>query len=536
MMNHSKVANELRKAAENAKAWPFEEARKIVARLKGQAPAKGYVLFETGYGPSGLPHIGTFGEVLRTTMVRRAFELLSDIPTKLICFSDDMDGLRKVPTNVPNQDMLRKYLNKPLTKVPDPFGKYESFGHHNNAMLCKFLDQFGFEYEFASSSHYYQSGKFDQGLLKVLENYDQVMKIMLPSLREERAQNYSPFLPIDPISGNVLQVAIESHDLKAGTISYYNQDKELVTTKVTGGLCKLQWKPDWGMRWHVLSVDYEMSGKDLIDSFKLSSRICQSLGTPSPEGFNYELFLDQNGEKISKSRGNGLTMEEWLHYAPDSSLAYFMYGKPRTGKRLYFDIIPKNVDEYQTQLTKFESQPIEEQIENPIWHIYSGKPPEGEKSPLPFALILNLVAASNSADKNILWGFISRYLKDATPVSEPALDKLVGYAINYYKDFVLPHKAYRMPDARDVNALADLRDRLFTLSIDQASDIEAVQTIVYEVGKDHEYENLRDWFQAQYAVLLGQEQGPRIGSFYVIYGIDRSITLIDEALKRNNNK
>lgn len=523
---------ELQKIATDSNAWPFVEARKLVDRYQKAPPEKGYVLFETGYGPSGLPHIGTFGEVLRTTMVRNAFHALSDIPTKLICFSDDMDGLRKVPTNVPNQAMLQQHIGKSLSAIPDPFEKYESFAQHNNAQLCSFLDQFGFDYEFASSTEYYKSGRFDQGLLDMLKVYDSVMKIMLSSLREERASNYSPFLPVDPISGVVLQVPVTAWDYDHGTITYQRDDGELITTKVTGGNCKLQWKPDWGMRWHVLKVDYEMSGKDLIDSVKLSSRISKALGTPPPEAFTYELFLDQNGEKISKSRGNGLSMEDWLRYAPSESLSYFMYVKPRAGKRLYFDVIPKNVDEYQSQLAAYKGQTPEQQLNNPIWHIHNGIPDFDHESPLSFSLLLNLVAASNSKDRDILWGFISRYLKDASADTHPKLDQLVGFAIQYYQDFILPHKQYQKAEGRDLKALTDLKAQLSGLDDDQRNDIDAVQNLVYAVGKAHEYDNLRDWFKAQYMILLGQEQGPRLGSFYVIYGIDRTINMIDDALNR----
>src|SRR3954469_25961623 len=311
-----------RSLAEAARAWPFEEARKLVARTGGKVPAKGYVLFETGYGPSGLPHIGTFGEVVRTTMVRQAFQRLSDIPTRLFCFSDDMDGLRKVPDNVPNKEMLAQHLGKPLSRIPDPFSnEHPSFGAHNNARLRAFLDRFGFDYEFASSTDYYTSGKFDTALLRMLERLEKVMAIMLPSLREERAASYSPFLPICPRTGMVLYVPISEHDVKAGTVSYDDPEtKERVTLPVTGGHCKLQWKPDWAMRWFALGVDYEMAGKDLIDSVKLSGKICAALGGTPPEGFNYELFLDDKGQKISKSKGNGLTIDEWLRYASPESL------------------------------------------------------------------------------------------------------------------------------------------------------------------------------------------------------------------------
>src|SRR3974377_618691 len=409
MMSATESAAHLRELAEQSGAWPFEEARKLVARLKKQP--KDEVIFETGYGPSGLPHIGTFGEVARTSMVRHAFRLLTGdkIKTRLIAFSDDMDGLRKGPDNVPNREMMAEHLGKPLTQVPDPFGTHNSFAEHNNARLRAFLDQFGFDYEFMSSTACYTSGRFDDALLKVLHHFEQVMEVMLPSLREERAQTYSPFLPIDPESGIVLQVPVVEHDAEVGTITYEHPDRgERVTTLVTAGRCKLQWKPDWAMRWVALGVDYEMAGKDLIDSVKLSGEICRALGGSPPEGFNYELFLDENGQKISKSKGNGLTIEEWLRYASPESLSLFMYREPKAAKRLYFDVIPRHVDENEQFLEGYGRQDATQRLTNPGGDIPSGEPPEPDM-PVSFALLLNLVSASNAENADTLWGFIGRY-------------------------------------------------------------------------------------------------------------------------------
>ncbi|SMF38398.1 lysyl-tRNA synthetase, class I [Tistlia consotensis] len=521
-----------RDLALEARAWPFEEARKLIERTGGRTPDKGYVLFETGYGPSGLPHIGTFGEVVRTTMVRQAFQRMSDIPTRLFCFSDDMDGLRKVPDNIPNKELVAGHLHEPLTQVPDPFGQYESFGHHNNAMLRRFLDSFGFEYEFQSSTDWYRSGRFDQALLAVLGHYDEIMEVMLPSLREERQQSYSPFLPISPRTGRVLQVPILEHDATAGTIVFEDEDGARTELPVTGGHCKLQWKPDWGMRWHALGVDYEMSGKDLIDSVKLASRICSILGSRPPEGFNYELFLDEEGKKISKSKGNGLSVDEWLRYGPPESLALFMYQKPRAAKRLYFDVIPRAVDDYLKHLAALPAEEPARRLENPAWHIHSALPESqpGEKTDISFSLLLNLVGTANAEDKAVLWGFISRYAPEATPESDPLLDKLVGYAIAYYRDFVLPTKAYRRPAGAEAAALQELLQELEALPVH--ADPETIQNAVYEVGKRHAeaFPGLRDWFKACYEILLGQEQGPRLGSFFALYGLPESRALIGRAL------
>jgi len=533
----------LRALAETSNAWPFEEAKKIVARLK-RAP-KDEVIFETGYGPSGLPHIGTFGEVARTTMVRHAFRVLTEdkVKTRLIAFSDDMDGLRKVPDNVPNQEMLAQHLGKPLTKVPDPFGTHPSFGEHNNARLRAFLDQFGFDYEFASSTEYYKAGRFDAALIRVLERFDKVMNIMLPSLREERASTYSPFLPVSPTTGLVLQVPIIARDVERAAITWDDPDTgERMTTPVTGGRCKLQWKPDWAMRWYALGVDYEMAGKDLIDSVKLSGDICRALGGAPPEGFNYELFLDEQGQKISKSKGNGLTIEEWLRYASPESLSLFMYREPKAAKRLYFDVIPRHVDEYQQFLEAYGRQDDKQRLTNPVWHIHTGSPPKPDV-PITFTMLLNLVSASNAEDTDTLWGFIGRYWPGVTPVSHPRLHHMVEYAIHYFRDFVLPTKKFREPTEAERAALIDLRDALSQLPALAAA--EQIQEVVYEIGRREPFLDLKkkakdgkpgvslDWFNMLYQVLLGQEKGPRFGSFVAIYGIKNTVDMIDGALARS---
>ncbi len=518
----------LMKLANDSKAWPFMEARNLIKRLDRLKEQPEVVLFETGYGPSGLPHIGTFGEVARTQMVRHAFEVLTGRETHLICFSDDMDGLRKVPDNIPNAGLLEENLHKPLSAVPDPFGTHDSFSAHNNARLQTFLDQFGFEYEFVSATQRYKSGALDETLLRMLEVYDKVMEIILPTLGGERQATYSPFLPISPTSGKVLQVPIKELNVKTGNIVFDDPDSgETVELPVTGGHVKCQWKADWAMRWTALKVDYEMAGKDLIDSVRLSGKICRALGGTPPDGFSYELFLDENGEKISKSKGNGITIDEWLSYASPSSLSLFMYQKPKTAKRLYFDIIPKNVDEYLTFLSKYPEQEGRDKLNNPVWHIHGGTPPKAEL-PISFALLLNLVSASNAEDADVLWGFIRRYAPEATREEHPLLDQLVGYAISYYNSFVKPAKTYRAADEREAKALVDLEVRLGDLGED--ADGAAIQNVVYAIGKDYEFEPLRGWFQALYEILLGQSQGPRFGNFVELYGVQESRNLITSAL------
>jgi lysyl-tRNA synthetase class 1 len=541
-------------AARVSKAWPFEEARKLMKRAGRPGFARsaagaanedvGDMLFETGYGPSGLPHIGTFGEVARTSMVRRAFRLLTEdrIPTRLICFSDDMDGLRKIPDNVPDPERLKPHLGKPLTDVPDPFtDAYPSFGAGNNARLRAFLDQFGFDYEFMSATETYRSGRFDATLLKMLAAYDAVKAIILPTLGPERRATYSPFLPICPRTGVVLQVPTIARDADAGTITYIDPETdEEVTTPVTGGRVKCQWKADWALRWAALGVDYEMSGKDLIDSVTLSSKVCKALGATPPDGFNYELFLDENGQKISKSLGNGLTIDEWLSYAPPESLSLFMFQKPRAAKRLYFDVIPRAVDDYYQFLDAYQRQDAAGRLGNPVWHIHSGHPPD-ERLPVPFAMLLNLASASNTEDADILWGFVTRHRPDIERETEPALDRLVHYAVRYYHDFVKPEKRFRAPDDVEREALEALDAKLAALP--PGADAATIQTAVYDVGRSFERYQTKEkpgpdgrpgvaltWFATLYQLLLGQERGPRFGSFVAIYGIDETRALITKAL------
>jgi len=541
----------LREAAEASKAWPFEEARKLIARL--ERSKHGEVIFETGYGPSGLPHLGTFGEVARTSMVRHAFRVLTgdSVKTRLIAFSDDMDGLRKVPDNIPNRELVAAHLGKPLTKIPDPFGEYPSFAAHNNARLRAFLDKFGFDYEFMSSTETYQSGRFDQALLAMLARFDEVQAIMLPSLREERAATYSPFLPIHPRTGVVMQAPVLAHDAAAGTITWRDPESgEEFTTPVTGGKCKLQWKPDWAMRWHALGVDYEMAGKDLIDSVKLSSRIVRVLGTEPPAGFNYELFLDENGQKISKSKGNGLTIDEWLAYASQESLSLFMFQKPTAAKRLYFDVIPRNVDDYLSFLDAYPRQEWKERLGNPVWHIHAGAPPEPEilthdqhGQTISFAMLLNLAAVSNSDNPAVLWGFLRRYYPAASPESHPRLDSLVRYAVAYFRDFVAPKKRYREADLVERDVLERVSAMLAELPANASAD--SIQHALYDIARPvPRYQDLtakgataerpgvsNDFFNMVYAVLLGEARGPRLGSFIALYGLDETRALIGKALK-----
>jgi len=511
--------------ASNSRAWPFEEAIRILDKIGHKTPKKGYVLFETGYGPSGLPHIGTFAEVARSTMVRNAFMKISDIPTKLICFSDDMDGLRKVPSNLPNAAMIEKHMNMPLTAIPDPFGESTSFGHYMNAKLRSFLDRFSFEYEFRSATECYQRGDFDHMMLKVIDKYDEIMELMLPTFREERKATYSPFMPVCPDTGQVLQVPIEEVKKDTKTITYRNAEGELVETEVTKGKCKLQWKPDFGMRWAALEVDYEMYGKDHRPNADIYSEICRILEGEPPVQYFYELFLGEDGSKISKSKGNGITIDEWLTYAPLESLSLFMYQSPSKAKRLYFDVIPKNVDEYITFNKKYhEEQDETKRLANPAYHIHNGDVPVLNTYGITFALLLNLASVCNPEDKSALWAFISRYVPEATAESAPFLDQLAGFAVNYYNDFVKTKKSFLAPsDAQKI-----LLQKLYDV-VDKADNNitgEELQNAIYAIGTEAAYENLRDFFKELYMILLGQEEGPRLGTFFKLYGLEETKKLI----------
>jgi len=545
--------------AREAKSWPFEQARLLLDRitrlrlsdaerdLAATLFAQGKfaeavqalpalrkpVVFQCGYGASGLPHLGTFGEATRPTIVRNAFRALTEdaIPTQLIVFSDDYDGLRKIPDNVPNKEMLEEDRDKPVTSVRDPFGEYESFGAHNNARLRAFLDGFGFEYTFMSSTETYKSGRFDEVLLRILDRFDAVQAIMLPTLGDERRATYSPFVPISPTTGRVLYVPTLERNLAKGTIVFADEDGTLTELPVTGGHVKLQWRPDWAARWTALEVDFEASGKDLVDSVRVSNRIVKALGAEPPEAFHFELFMDENNQKISKSKGNGLTIEEWLRYGAPESLTYYMYQSPKSAKRLYFDVIPKATDEYLQQLDALIRKKAEgdnaAQLDNPAWHVHRGHPPE-KGSPVSFSLLLNLVSAADASTKDLLWAFIARYLPGATPKSEPLLDRLAGYAINYYEDFVKPAKRFRAPTEQERTAMEALVGKLKALPA--GADAEAIQNEVFEVGKAAGFEPLRAWFSALYEVLLGQSQGPRFGSFVAIFGVDRTVQLVERAL------
>ncbi len=522
---------DLAEAAMNSKAWPFQEARQLLKRVEKSGGGNDRVVFQTGFGPSGLPHIGTFGEVSRTSMVRYAFETISGRPTKLICFSDDMDGLRKVPENVPDRDVMREDLDLPLCRVRDPFGTHESFAAHNNAKLRSFLDRFGFDYDFLSSAECYRQGLFDDMLLRILERFDDVMAVMLPTLGgvvSERAESYSPFLPVSPKSGRVLQVPTLERNPSKGTIVYEEPDGERIEVSVLGGHVKLQWKPDWAMRWMALNVDYEMYGKDLIPSAEVGGQICRVLGGRPPAGMAYELFLDEDGQKISKSKGTGgVIVDEWLDCAAAESLSFFMFQKPKTAKRLFAEVIPKAVDDYHRHLRAFPGQDEAARLSNPVWHVHRGNPPESTMS-VSYSMLLNLASAASAEHDGTLWGFIRKYEPVASPEANPDLAAAAEGAVRYFQRWVFPKREFRVPDSRQQAALFELQCRLWFWA--GGADAETIQSVIYAVGRKHRFEPMKDWFRTIYEVLFGSSQGPRMGGFTAVYGIQETAELIARRL------
>ena len=509
-------------------AWPFVEAKKMLRERKSFIEKKGKITLQTGYGPSGLPHIGTFGEVARTSMIVNALKNLTDLPTEIITFSDDMDGLRKVPDNVPKKELLEKNLHKPLTQVPDPFEKFESFGEHNNAMLKKFLDNFNFDYTFKSSTDLYKSGFFNSSLQIILENYEGIMNIILPTLGKERQKTYSPFLPICPDTGHVLEIPIKKIVKEKSKIIFDNNGKELEIS-ILDGNCKLQWKVDWAMRWFALDVDFEMYGKDLIESAILSTKIIKMIGKTNPSGFAYELFLDEKGEKISKSKGNGITIDQWLEYASPESLSLYMYQNPKRAKKLYNEIVPKAVDDYLDLIQKTKNQDELQLLMNPVWHVHNSKIP-AENMIMSFSMLLNLVETSNADSKDLLWKFVKKYKKDISEKDHPIFDKLVGYAIKYFNDVIKLRKKYKKPNKEEKIALNALINTL-----EKCNDTmkpEDIQTMIYTTGKENGYsENLREWFKLIYEVVFGDENGPRMGFFISFFGVKETKALIMDKIK-----
>ncbi len=530
--------------SEQLEAWPYREAREILDHLERAEKRDGKskdkpVLFETGFGPSGLPHVGTFSEVARTNWVRRAFAQLSDRPTRLLAFSDDMDGLRKVPDNIPNADMVQQHLGKPLCDIPDPFGEEESFSGYMNAKLRSFLDSFGFDYEFISSKDKYRSGEFNSGLLRILECYDEVRNVIVPTLRKPSREDWSPFFPVCENCGKVNNTRVTDTHPEDGTISYVCDQSfrgsqacgHESTVPVTDGHVKVGWKVDWALRWYVLGVDYEMYGKDLIDSAALSAEIVRVLGGEPPAGMFYEMFLDENGAKISKSKGTGLSIDEWMQYGPLESLSWFIFKRPEKAKKLFFEVIPRSTDQYLEALSEYgQTDDQTALLDNPIHFIEADRIDAGEDVDygcgISYSVLLNLVSVLNTDDKDMIWDYLRRYDENVDDDAE-ILEGLIERALNYYRDYVLPTKEYQAPDDEEILVgVNQLREFLANYDGD---DPEEIQSATYRAGKDNDIK-LGKWFKAMYRMLLGQDRGPRLGTFIHLYGVKETLELIDRRL------
>ena len=515
------------------KSWPFKEAERII-KARERTQANGPALFQTGFGPSGLPHIGTFAEVARTTWVRRAFEYLSGEETRLYAFCDDQDGLRKVPDNLPNQEMLQANLGKPLCDIPDPYGCCESFSHHMIGNLERFLDTFEFDYTLKRSSDAYRSGEFNNGLAILLDKVEDVLDIILPTMKEENRAAWSPFFPRCETCGRVNTTRVTAYNKSEKTIDY-TCDIDLGnvagcghagTSSVLGGASKMGWKIDWALRWYCYGVDYEMYGKDLIPSAELSAKIVRLMGGRPPQGLFYELFLDEMGEKISKSKGNGVSIEQWLEYAPIDSLAHFIFREPRQAKKLFFNMIPKTMDEYLDHLRKYPSVADEKKPDTPLWHIHNrGRQVPSYNSSINFSTVNNLVSALGNPTRDLLISYLARYDEKSTTYPD-VIDGLIEKGLKFYEDHILPTKQYRTPTATERPLFEQLAETLKSLGIEEKTEKE-LQGLVFDIARDNDTDP-KTFFAAIYQVLLGQERGPRFGTFAKLVGIERVLSLIEE--------
>ena len=513
--------------------WPFKEAAQIVKLRKPRSDRP--VLFETGFGPSGLPHIGTFAEVARTSWVRNAFEEVTGLDTRLMTFSDDMDGLRKVPLNFPNQRMLKEHLGRPLCTIPDPFSESDCFSGYMNNKLRDFLDTYQFNYEFKSSSVSYKGGDFDQGLAILLEKVQDVHSIVAPTLGEEKRDSWSPFLPICPSCGSVYSTRVTEYFPSRGEIGFVcdgnggdfagcGAEGEV---SIFSGNVKVGWKMDWALRWYTYEVDYEMYGKDLIESAKLSGRIVRLMGKHPPVGMNYELFLDEEGKKISKSVGKGLTVDTWVEYAPIESLLYYIFQNPRRARRLYWDVVPKCVDDYLDALRKYPTIEPEKSPEQALWHIYGrGNSVPSYGAQVNFSMVGNLISALGTDAPDLLVEYLNRYDKksDDYPV---VIKELIRKGMNYYRDFILPKKQYRTPLASEAD---QLRQLLFALEGADFLNEEELQAIPFELARKNNIDP-KLFFQMFYEIVLGQQRGPRFGSFAKMLGLEHIQQMLNKRIE-----
>ena len=515
------------------RSWPFKEAEKLCKRF--QHPPESPVRFETGFGPSGLPHIGTFAENARTTWVRHAFEFLTGWPTQLIAFSDDMDGLRKVPLNMPRQDMLANHLGKPLCHIPDPFETSDSYSGTMNTKLRSFLDGYQFDYTFQGSYEAYQRGDFNEGLEIILRNVDAVKSIILPTMSAEKGRDWSPFFPICGKCGKINSTRVTGYDVANNAVGYVCDRQEdrakgcgyQGTASIFNGHVKVGWKVDWALRWYAYDIAYEMYGKDLIESAKLSGRITRLMGKQPPTGLFCELFLDEDGRKISKSVGKGLTIDSWTMYAPLESLLYYIFQNPKQAKRLFWGIVPKSVDDYLLGLNNYHSLDAQKKPDSPLWHLFNkGAGVPEFKTSINFSLVNNLVSAVGADDRELILEYLKRY-DPGIEAHRAVIEDLVNKAMNYYRDFIVPHKRYRMPTTQEKKMLMRLRDELAAY---EGDDEKEIQTLPFAVAREYS-EPPNNFFKLFYEVVFGQERGPRFGTFVRLVGKEKAISLLDEAAK-----
>ena len=517
--------------------WPFIEAQRIIDRL-GKI-GKTSVTAETGYGPSGLPHIGTFGEVARTSFVLQALKTLAPrIDSRIIAFSDDMDGLREVPRNLPNAEMLKEHLGKPLTSIPDPFGKEKSFAHYMNHRLREFLDSFGFEYTFASSTEQYASGVFDEGLRRVMAHYEPISELFKATIAEEKRAAWSPFFPVCENCGRVYSTRVTALDRDNFTVSYacdaplsgkYAACGHIGTASILSGGCKLGWKVDWALRWYSLGIDYEMHGEDLLESARLSSKIVKIIGGEPPELFKYELFLDEKGKKISKKIGNGISIEQWLRFAPVDSLLYIMYMKPQQAKKMGLTILPEIVDQYLELVAGYDG--AEDSPVPFITRLSKGGHADklGSQKIVTYSLIIELILALNHDDPRMVRDYLLKYQPDIAG-NVAYYESLIVNALAYYREVLLPGRTAESADHQLDAAIVVLRDELARrAAAGTEPDADELQTAVFQVAKDRDVK-MKDWFRTLYRVFLGQSQGPRIGSFIALLGYRTCIERLEAHL------
>ncbi len=529
--------------------WPYEEARRLAERVSSYPPERA-VIFESGFGPSGLPHLGTMGEVLRPAYVQHAFQVLGQVleeadsssaayrrPSRLVVFIDDMDGLRKVPESIPNREASAAFLGQPVSRIPDPFGEcHPSFAAHMIALLEKFLEPVEVSYELMRSSEMYASGRFDDALKLILEKHAEIIRIVTPTLREENRAGWSPVMPLCPACGQINSTLVTAYHPERATVEF-SCERSFGGShgcgfrgeqSVLGGKAKVQWKVDWALRWYMLSVDYELYGKDLIDSARLSGQILRLLGGRPPLGFAFEMYLDEEGHKVSKSIGRGVGVEQWRRYAPIEVLKYFLILNPRRARKLFLESIPQYTDEYLDALRAWGAADRRARRNSPLEFVLQSQSARRFNSTLSFGLVMNLVAALGSSERELIW----RYLVHYDPAIEGDADtmkltrELMECALNFYRDFIEPAKFHYTPSDGEREQLRALSAWLAQNGEAGAEDIEKA---IYELGRQH-YDKPGKIFPLLYRVILGQERGPRLGAFIRLTTPARVAAIVDARL------